>query len=235
MFGLSLVVTLLLSVPAFSQVVTNPNLLPGTWSTGSGAVTTGPAFCTPVNTTFNYPKNTGVSVSFTTDGFYELSRYRFMGNATKHKCITGLLNWHHGTYTVDQTANSITLTPFGDGYQQIQNICEAITNFIENYNQTEFYKQYQIFQDPADGYKLHLYDAGGAPYAPMFYRSSTPVMNPTKSLRNVTVPPGPGSVKNQKNQKRNAGEMTSAPASAGLVIVALIVTLAGGVTGPLFL
>lgn len=42
MFGLSLVVTLLLSVPAFTQVVTNANLLPGTWSTGSGAVTTGP-------------------------------------------------------------------------------------------------------------------------------------------------------------------------------------------------
>jgi len=42
MFGLSLVITLLLSVPAFSQVVTNANLLPGTWSTGSGAVTTGP-------------------------------------------------------------------------------------------------------------------------------------------------------------------------------------------------
>ena len=42
MFGLSLVVALLLSVPAFSQVVTNANLLPGTWSTGSGAVTTGP-------------------------------------------------------------------------------------------------------------------------------------------------------------------------------------------------
>jgi len=42
MFGLSLVVTLLLSVPAFAQVVTSANLLPGTWSTGSGAVTTGP-------------------------------------------------------------------------------------------------------------------------------------------------------------------------------------------------
>lgn len=42
MFGLSLVVTLLLSVPAFTQVVTSATLLPGTWSTGSGAVTTGP-------------------------------------------------------------------------------------------------------------------------------------------------------------------------------------------------
>jgi len=232
MFGLSLVVTLLLSVPAFSQVVTSATLLPGTWSTGSGAVTTGPDFCTPENTTFNYPKNTGVSVSFTSDGYYELARYRFKGNATTHKCITGLLNWHHGTYTVDQTVNSITLTPFGDGYQQIQNTCEAITNFIENYNMTEFYKEYQIFQDPVDGYKLHLYDSGGAPYAPMFYRSATPVMLPTRSLRNVSGPVGSGSV---RVQKRNAGEMTSSPASTGLVIVALIVTLAGGVAGPLFL
>lgn len=160
----------------------------------------------------------------------------FLSSATRHKCITGLLNWHHGTYTVDQTVNSITLTPFGDGYQQIQNICQAITNFIENYNVTEFYKMYQIFQDPVDGYKLHLYDSGGAPYAPMFYRSANPIMNPTRSLRNVTVPPGPGSVKSQKrNLKRNAGEMTSGPANVGLVIAALIVTLVGGVAGPLFL
>ena len=41
MFGLSLVITLLLSLPVFSQV-TSPSLLPGTWSTGSGAVITGP-------------------------------------------------------------------------------------------------------------------------------------------------------------------------------------------------
>jgi len=232
MFGLSLVVTLLLSVPAFTQVVTSANLLPGTWSTGSGAVTTGPDFCTPESTSFNYPKNTGVSVSFTTDGFYELSRYRFQGNATRHKCITGLLNWHHGTYTVDDTVNSITLTPFGDGYQQIQNTCEAITNFIENYNITEFYREYQIFQDPTDGYKLHLYDSGGSPYAPMFFRSANPIMQPTRSLRNVSVPVASGTV---QNRKRSAGEMTSSPASVGLVVFALIVTLAGGVAGPLFL
>jgi len=231
MFGLSLVLPLLLSVPAFTQVVTSPTLLPGTWSTGSGAVTTGPDFCTPESTSFNYPKNTGVSISFTDDGFYEMARYRFKGNATRHKCITGLLNWHHGTYTTDQ-ANSITLTPFGDGYQQIQNPCEAITNFIENYNVTEKYKEYRVFQDPTDGHKLHLFDEGGAPYAPMFYRSANPIMHPSKSLRNVSVPVGSGSV---RNQKRNAGEMTSSPASAGLVIVALVVTLAGGVAGPLFL
>lgn len=234
MFGLSLVVTLLLSVPAFSQVVTSPNLLPGTWSTGSGAVSTGKSFCTPENTTFNYPQNTGIAVSFTADGHYELSRYRFKSNATKHKCITGVLNWHHGTYVVDQTVNSITLTPLGDGYQQIQNVCEAVTNFIENYNQTEFYKQYQMFQDSADGYKLHLYDASGAPYAPMFQRSTDPSsnMHPFTVLRNVSTGTGSGAV---RNQKRNAGEMTSRPASAGLVIVALVVTLAGGVVGPFFL
>jgi hypothetical protein len=234
MFGLSLVVTLLLSLPAFSQVVTSASLLPGTWSTGSGAVTTGPNFCTPENTTFNYPMNTGVAVSFNSNGYYELSRYRFKSNATKHKCITGVLNWHHGSYAVDSTTNSITLNPFGDGYQQIQNVCEAVTNFIENYNQTEVYNMYQIFQDPTDGYKLHLYDASGAPLAPMFQRSSDPTQNmyPSKSLRNVTTTStGAGAV---RQQKRNAGEMTSGPASAGLVIVALLVTLAGGLVGPFF-
>ena len=94
-----------------------------------------------------------------------------------------------------------------------------------------------MFQDPTDGYKLHLYDANGSPYAPMFQRSTDPSsnMNPTRSLRNVTTTPGPGAVKNQKrNHKRNAGEMTSSPASAGLVIVTLIVTLAGSVVGPFF-
>ena len=56
-------------------------------------------------------------------------------------------------------------------------------------------------------------------------------MNPTKSLRNVTGPVGTGSV---KVQKRNGGGITSSPASAGLVVAALIVALAGGVAGPLF-
>lgn len=57
-------------------------------------------------------------------------------------------------------------------------------------------------------------------------------MNPTRLLRNVSSPVGTGSV---KVQKRNAGELTYSPASAGLVMMALIVALAGGVAGPLFL
>lgn len=66
----------------------------------------------------------------------------------------------------------------------------------------------------------------------MFFKSATPVMNPTKLLRNISSPVGTGSV---KVQKRNAGEMSYSPASAGLVAVALVVALAGGVAGPLFL
>ena len=42
MIGLSLAVTLLLSLPAFTQDIASSSLLPGTWSTGSGAVITGP-------------------------------------------------------------------------------------------------------------------------------------------------------------------------------------------------
>lgn len=156
--------------------------------------------------------------------------FMFSSSATRHKCITGLMNSHHGTYTVDQTVNSITLKPFDDGFQQIQNPCEAVTNFIENYNQTEVYKQYQMFNDPSDGNKLHMYDSGGAPLPPMFFKSSTPSMHPTHSLRNSSSPASTG----VKHRKRNAGEVTYRPTNAGLVVVALVVALAGGVTGPLF-
>ena len=89
-----------------------------------------------------------------------------------------------------------------------------------------------MFSDSTDGNKLHLFDEGGSPYAPMFYKSATPSMHPTRPLRNVSAPLGTGAV---RNQKRNAGEMTSGPTSVGLVIFAFIVTLAGGVAGPLFL
>lgn len=49
------------------------------------------------------------------------------------------------------------MIPFGDGYQQIQDACAAVTNFIESYNDTELYSSWRIFMDPTDGPKLHLF------------------------------------------------------------------------------
>ncbi|KAI0350180.1 hypothetical protein OH77DRAFT_1431328 [Trametes cingulata] len=158
--------------------------LVGTWSSGSKAVVTG-QFANPANLTFNYPKTTGVSYAFSSDGFYEVARYRFNGNGAKPQCITGVLNWHHGTFQMLPNG-SLVLTPFGDGYQQIQDPCAAETNFIENYNDTELYNSWQLFHDINDGPKLHLFNFDGSPVAPLFQVYSTPNMLPTEPLRNVT-------------------------------------------------
>lgn len=101
-------------------------------------------------------------------------------------CITGVLNWHHGTFQLVDNG-SIILTPFGDGYQQIQDPCAAESNFIEDYNQTELLSQWQIFQDLQDGPKLHLFGADGTPVAPLFQVYSTANMLPTQRLRNVST------------------------------------------------
>ncbi len=74
-----------------------------------------------------------------------------------------------------------------DGFQQIQDPCAAQSNFIESYIVTEYYKGWRIFQDPIEGYKLHLFMWDGAPVAPMFQISATPNMLPTRLLRNVTT------------------------------------------------
>ena len=117
--------------------------------------------------------------------FYPLTD-ALLYSGSSPNCITGVLNWHHGKHTLNANG-SITLHPFGDGYQQIQDPCAAESNFIEGYNQTELYMSWQIFQDPDDGPKLHLFEADGTPVAPLFQVYSTANMLPTELLRNVTV------------------------------------------------
>jgi len=151
----------------------------------SRAVSTGPGFCDPTKLTFNYPANTGQSFSFSEDGFYEVARYRFKGNGSNPTCITGIMVWAHGTYSLNANG-SITMVPFGDGYQQIQDPCSAVSNFIETYNQTEYFQGWRIWQDQRDGPKLHLYQFDGAPVPPMYQVSVTPNMFPTQLLRNNT-------------------------------------------------
>jgi Chaperone for protein-folding within the ER, fungal len=101
-------------------------------------------------------------------------------------CITGVMNWVHGTFTFN-TNGSLTLFPFGDGFQQIQGACLANSDFIEGYNDTELYQSWHIYMDPTDGPKLHLFGFDGAPVTPMFLYSQSPSMLPTQSLRNVSA------------------------------------------------
>ncbi|TFY80789.1 hypothetical protein EWM64_g3224 [Hericium alpestre] len=140
------------------QYVAAHNTTPiyGTWASGSKNVLTGPGFANPANLSFTYPLTTGVAYSFSSDGYYEVARYRFNGNGSQPNCITGVINWVHGKYQLVDNG-SIILNPWADGYQQIQDPCVAVSNFIEQYNDTELYQSWQIFTDPVDGYKLHLF------------------------------------------------------------------------------
>ncbi|GLB38577.1 putative chaperone for protein-folding within the ER, fungal [Lyophyllum shimeji] len=191
----------------------NATSIVGTWSSGSKNVVTGAAFANPANMSFNYPKTTGISYSFSDNGWYEIARYRFNGNGSEPTCITGVIGWVHGHYTLNPNG-SITMVPAGDGYQQIQDPCAAESNFIEDYNMTEYYQQWRIFQDPTTGYKLHLFQFDGAPLAPQFQVSTTPNMLPTQQLRNrptTTESAGNG----VKKPSRRSLEKKSNDAGAG--------------------
>lgn len=78
------------------------------------------------------------------------------------------------------------MVPFGDGFQQIQDPCAPVSNFIETYNFTELYTMWRIFNDVTDGFKLHLFQFDGAPVAPQYLITTTPTMHPTRALRNDT-------------------------------------------------
>ncbi|KAG6829787.1 hypothetical protein H0H92_003442 [Tricholoma furcatifolium] len=91
-----------------------------------------------------------------------------------------------GIASLPMNANgSLSMTPINDGYQQIQDPCAAVSNFIENYNDTEYYTAWAITVDPTFGPKLQLYQFDGSPLAPQFQISTTPNMLPTTQLRNL--------------------------------------------------
>ncbi|KAG8908392.1 Reversal of tor2 lethality [Tulasnella sp. 403] len=169
----------------------NSTSLLGTWSSGSGNVVTGAGFANPVNFTFTYPSTTGVSYSFTTDvlsdggsGYFEEAQYRFQGNG---KWPMNYGGWLHGWYTLNANG-SITLNPFAaDGRQQVQDMCAAKSNIIQQFNQTTLFAGWNIVQDPSRGVpKLQLLRFDGAPLSPMYLVSQTPNMLPTTTLTNVT-------------------------------------------------
>jgi hypothetical protein len=170
------------SAPIVYDSIHNATTIVGTWSSGSKAVLTGAGFADPANMTFNYPPTTGISYSFSSDGFYEISRYRFNANGSEPTCITGVIVWVHGMYTLNANG-SISMVPLGDGFQQVQDPCAATSNFIQTYNLTEYYQSWRIFQDPTQGFKLHMFQFDGSPLAPQFLVSATPNMLPTQNLR----------------------------------------------------
>jgi len=177
--------------PIVYDSIHNATAITGTWSTGSQAVLTGPGFANPLNSSFIYPKTTGISYSFSDAGFFEEAQYRFNGNGSQPQCIQGVVIFQHGQYSLNSNG-SIILTPFGeDGRIQVQDACAAKSNVITIYNQTVLFSAWRIFTDPVFGPKLHIFAFDGTPLAPMFRVYSDPLMLPTRvlstNLTNTTV------------------------------------------------
>jgi hypothetical protein len=110
------------------------------------------------------------------------------------------------------------MTPFGDGFQQVQDPCAAVSNFIQPYNDTELYQSWRIFTDPVAGYKLHLFQFDGSPLAPQFQVSVSPNMLPTQLLRNTSL----GTLTAQTHLVVNAAERVW---SARVLVAGLTVVL----------
>lgn len=72
-----------------APTLNNVTGLDGTWSSGSGNVTTGLQFFNPSNAKFNIPSVTGISYSFTQDGFFEQAKYTYTSNGafSQSTCI----------------------------------------------------------------------------------------------------------------------------------------------------
>jgi hypothetical protein len=196
----SRIAALLLSGAALLQVqaqsVPATDLI-GTWSSKSNSTFTGDGFYDPVNEKLIEPKHTGVSYSFSADGFYESAYYRAIANPQKPKCPKGIMQWQHGSY--EKLANgSLILTPIKvDGRQLYSDPCQYKSAVYTRYNTTERFKQYQVY---TDGYhkkpRLDLFQADGAPLLPLYLAYSPPSMLPTTTLNPlVSATPAAGKVK----------------------------------------
>lgn len=128
--------------------------------------------------------------------------------ASQPNCITGVMSWVHGQYSLE-TNGTIVLTPLGDGYQQVQDPCAAESNFVENFNYTELITRWTIDQDVDRGYRLRLWDYAGYPLPPQYLLSTTPNMLPKTRLREVAIDPDTLLTQRKRSvdlTKRGAGE-----------------------------
>lgn len=78
----SLLSVLATSVCLISTAAALNAQLVGTWTTKSAKVLTGPSFYNPINDSFTEPSHTGISYSFSVDGFYEEAYYQTIANRT---------------------------------------------------------------------------------------------------------------------------------------------------------
>ncbi|KIN08223.1 hypothetical protein OIDMADRAFT_175080 [Oidiodendron maius Zn] len=193
----------LVTIVAFLSCIVKAQIPPslvGTWSTKSGKVLTGPGFYNPVNDSFIEPRRTGISYSFTSDGYYEEAYYRAISNPTTPNCPRAILQFQHGTF-ISNSDGSLTLTPFGvDGRQLLSDPCggsgsKGVASYTR-YNQSESMQKWQVYSDPYTKLtRLDLYKFDGSPVNPMFLAYSPPQMLPTITMNPTSAPSVTGNTK----------------------------------------
>lgn len=118
------------------------------------------------------------------------------------------------------------LTPNGDGYQQVQDACGAVSNFIENTNVTIYIPWWTIATDTDKGEVLKMQKFDLTYYAPFYQVSTTPEMLPLAQLRNVSSSAEPASTrKRELPVKRNGATAAFSANSLLLAGGALLVGL----------
>ena len=117
-----------------------PSDIVGTWSTKSNKTTTGPAFYDPLNEELIEPERTGISYSFTADGWYEEAYYRAIPNPRDPKCPSAIMQWQHGNWVMN-TTGGLQLTPIAvDGRQLMSSPCDYDDGVYTRYNQSETFE-----------------------------------------------------------------------------------------------
>ncbi|CEH12740.1 Chaperone, endoplasmic reticulum protein-folding, fungi [Ceraceosorus bombacis] len=178
------------SAQQVTQQDDDPVSIVGTWSSGSGGVSTGLGFFNPGNNSFILPKTSGQSYSFTQDGFWEQALYLFSPTAKDPKCKQAQLIWQHGSFR--QNGNgSLTLTPFeGDGRQLIQSGCTHTSESIVAYDQAEYMQGFNIRLDMHYGsgaYYLQMFEFDGTPKPWLWQTYNPPQMLPTQQLHKKII------------------------------------------------
>ncbi|KAL4892412.1 protein rot1 [Aspergillus ambiguus] len=157
--------------------------LVGTWSTKSRSVITGPGFYDPINDQLLEPNLTGISYSFTSTGHYEEAYYRALSNPTNPECPRGIMQWQHGTYTVDQDGTLLLRPIEVDGRQLLSDPCSYDKGVYTRYNQTEKFNSFTVSVDPYHNVRrLDLQRFDDSIMHPMYLVYQPPEMLPTDAL-----------------------------------------------------
>ncbi|KAF1361055.1 hypothetical protein EJ07DRAFT_112424 [Lizonia empirigonia] len=203
---------LLLAAAAMHAQAQDFTDLVGTWSSKSNSTFTGDGFYDPVNDHFTEPKHTGISYSFTADGFFEESYYRAVANPTEPKCPKGIIQWQHGKFQ-KLADGSLELDPIKvDGRQMYSDPCTYKNSIYTRYNASETFQVHsshtftytslthpQRYEVRIDDYhkikRLNLYKFDGSPMMPLYIAYTTPKMLPTTTLNPLVTATATAKVK----------------------------------------